>query len=384
MTKELHEIFPPSDGRHPPAFVLDETVQAEEVLWHGKPDRRGFFRATPFAVAVVTAVVASVFMSADTGPIPWQYATSLVGATGEAEASMMIGLVLAFVALLALGLHDRRQRWTYVVTDRRLMTFHRGRKLREARPWHLDRLRVVPGVEGRVRDTGDVIWARITDNPRGPDRGRHGFRGMRDPEEWKRRLMQWREAVERRATEDARGFSGRFAEPAAAGAPASGSRAIENRRYGFSMTIPERWVGRIGLRQPAPLRLFGLELPIGRVREVSNEPLHAAPDDWNYIAVTGRSGMKFGVDISDGPPVAAFETSRDRIGDALVDADGDYRCGPLYGYRIDYVHLERQHNRFAMLAGDGFHVLFNVVLPLHQARELLPAIDAVFASIRES
>jgi hypothetical protein len=92
--------------------------------------------------------------------------------------------------------------------------------------------------------------------------------------------------------------------------------------------------------------------------------------------------MKFTVNVNDGPPAATFETSRDKVGDALVDADGDLRCGPLSGYRVDYVHVDKRHCCFAMLAGDGFHVLFNVVIPLDQAEDLLPAVDAVFDSIR--
>ena len=80
--------------------------------------------------------------------------------------------------------------------------------------------------------------------------------------------------------------------------------------------------------------------------------------------------------------MATFETSRDKVGERLIDADGNWRCGPLSGYRVDYFYLDKIHCRFAMLAGDGFHILVNIALPPKQASNLLPAVDAVFDSIR--
>jgi hypothetical protein len=78
---------------------------------------------------------------------------------------------------------------------------------------------------------------------------------------------------------------------------------------------------------------------------VSDDPIHKAPETWNFITINGR-------------------------------------CGPLSGYRVDYHYLHKLHCRFAMLAGDGFHMLVNITLPPKQADDLLPAIDAVFESIR--
>ena len=80
--------------------------------------------------------------------------------------------------------------------------------------------------------------------------------------------------------------------------------------------------------------------------------------------------------------MATFETSRDKAGERLIDADGDWRCGPLSGYRVDYLYLDKLHCRFAMLARDGFHMLINMTVPPNQADDLLPAVDAVFDSIR--
>ena len=69
-------------------------------------------------------------------------------------------------------------------------------------------------------------------------------------------------------------------------------------------------------------------------------------------------------------------------GERLIDADGNWRCGPLSGYRVDYLNLDKLHCRFAMPARDGFHILINIIIPPNQADALLPAVDAVFDSIR--
>ena len=174
----------------------------------------------------------------------------------------------------------------------------------------------------------------------------------------------------------------RIRESAASTSPADGMRRINNRRYGISMTLPEHWVGRIGLQERAPFRIFGMEMPFQQMIQRSNEPLHNPPKSWNFITVTGRSGMKFQVNVNPGPPVAAFETSRDKVAERLIDAEGNWRCGPLSGYRVDYRYLDQLHCRFAMLAGNGFHVLANITIPPDQADDLLPAVDAVFDSIR--
>lgn len=159
---------------------------------------------------------------------------------------------------------------------------------------------------------------------------------------------------------------------------------MSNNRFGFSITLPEHWVGRIGLQERARLRILGLELPFRKVRRLSNEPLHKPPESWNFISVSGRSGMKVRINVNPGPPEAKFETFRDKVGNSLIEADGEWRCGPLTGYRVDYRYLDKLFCRFAMLAGDGFHILINVTVPPDQADDLLPALDAAFGSIREA
>lgn len=123
-------------------------------------------------------------------------------------------------------------------------------------------------------------------------------------------------------------------------------------------------------------------MPFQQVQQRSNESLEEAPDEWNFIIVKGRSGMKFSVNINPGPPVATFERSRDKVGKNLFEADGEYRCGPLSGYRIDYRLMDDYYCRFAMLEGKDFHMLVNVTMPLDQAGDLMPAVGAVLDSIR--
>ncbi|MGB0514136.1 MAG: hypothetical protein ACPGJE_04755, partial [Wenzhouxiangellaceae bacterium] len=161
-----------------------------------------------------------------------------------------------------------------------------------------------------------------------------------------------------------------------------GQRRLENHRFRLSITVPERWVGRIGLRERAPFRILGITMPFQQIIEKSRQPLHDPPEEWNFIFVEGRSGMKFHVNVNQGLPAASFETSRDKVGERLIDASGDYRCGPLSGYYVDYLYLDRLRCRYAMLAGDGFHLLIKVTIPPDQAEDLLPAVDAALRSIR--
>lgn len=383
---ELEEIFPPSERRKPPAGVEDELLRGERPVWIGGPSRWGLFRATPFVLIPAGALAWLTYLGSASESSPWQYLAMMASMQTGTDALILPGLALGYLVILGLALRDPRERWTYVVTDRRLMTFFKGQKLREADASCLDRLQVLQGIDGRLRDIGDVVWARVGNSEssagRGPDQGRHGFRGMKDPRGWKERLQQWGEAVRRLAAGDARAFKNRESSPAASQSAGDDKPRIDNRKFGISMTLPDHWLGRIGLQERAPFRIFGLEMPFNQIRKLSDQPLHKPPESWNFISVAGRSGMKFQVNLNEGPPVAAFETSRDKVGETLIQADGDWRCGPLSGYRVDYLYLDKLHCRFGMLAGDGFHMLVNITLPPDQADDLLPAVDAVFDSIR--
>lgn len=385
-TPELLEIFPPSDLHNAPPGVEQELLRGEQLVWIGGPARWGLFNATPFVLILVGALGYLTYLGTASEASPWQYLVMMASAQRGTDALILPGLAAGYLVILALALRDPRGRWTYVVTDRRLLTFYKGRKLREADVSRLDRLRVIQGIDGRLRNFGDVIWARVGrehgKGGRGPDQGRHGFRGMPEPSQWKQRLLAWGEAVARLAAEDARSFQQQAADPAAGTASGAGARRIANRNFGFSMTLPEHWVGRIGFQERAPFRILGLKMPFEQILEKSNEPLHKPPESWNFITVAGRSGMKFTININQGSPVATFETSSNKVGKSLIDADGQWRCGPLCGYRVDYRYLDQLHCRFAMLAGEGFHMLVNITIPPDQADDLLPAIDAVFSSIR--
>lgn len=384
-TNELQEIFPAPDRPRAPDEVLAETGAGERIIWHGGPDRWGLFRATPFVIAVVLALGVSVAMSSGSGLTPGEYLWRLAGSLGADPALVVSAAIVLLFGFLIASLRDPRHRWTYVVTDRRLMTFYKGRKLREADVRKLRRLRVSRGIEGRLRNVGDVIWAKIADtddNVRGPDQGRHGFRGMRDPEAWNKRLQQWGRAVEAAVAGDAQAFARRTPDPGPESAAADSARRLPNRPNGFSIELPQRWVGRIGRQRKRPLELLGLKLPIPTLDRVVDRPLHDPPAAWNFIEVHGRSGMKFTLNVEDGPPPVSGRTARVRAGEALVDADEHLGKGPLTGYRVDSRHGDGMHVRRVVLAGDGFHVQMIVAVPGAQADDLLPAIDAVLDSIR--
>jgi len=382
----LRAHFPKSDGDDLPATAAGELARDEPVIWHGAPDRWGLFRATPFMVAVALAVGLSVYMSSGTGLTPTEYLWQLAGSTPIDPRLMVAGSALLFFGLLIASLRDPRDRWIYVATDRRLMTFYSGRRLRELTPDRLRRLRVLRSIEGRLHNVGDVVWANNGSSEdsrsRGPDQGRHGFRGMRDPEAWLERLQQWGRAVEQIASDDAREFSRGQRQADSESPPAARAVRLSNPRFGFSIALPSRWAGRIGQDEKKPLTVLGLKLPIPSLDRVSNRPLHDPPADWNFIEVQGRSGMKFTLTVANEPPAATYEAVRARAGDSLVDAEGEVQLGPLRGFRVDYRHRDKVRIRRAILEGDGFHVQIIAALPNHQASDLLPAIDAVFGSIR--
>lgn len=386
LNARLIELFPPSATDSVSRTVRDELEPEEDILWIGGPDRWGLFRATPFVLILAGAVGFLAYVGAASDASPWQYLMMMGASRSGTDALIMPGLVAGYLIILALAMRDPRRRWTYVVTDRRLMTFYKGRRLRVLSAAQSERLMVLKGIEGQLRDIGDVVWSRGGSGEgagHGPDQGRRGFRGMRQPERWKARLIEWSEALAGMAADDAAAFVRHAStrDPKASSDNANARRLV-NRKYGFEITLPEHWVGRIGREEQAPFSLLGLEMPFKQIKQLSNEPLHNPPDSWTFITIAGRSGMQFKVNVSLGQPVATFETSRNKVGKNLIDADGNWRCGPLSGYRVDYLYLDKLRCRFAMLAGDGFHMLANITLPPDQAEDLLPAVDAVFDSIR--
>lgn len=383
---KLREIFPRSDTHDLPEPVAGELLHNERVLWVGGPDRWGLFRLTPFALAPIGAYSALAYLGAESGITAWQMLKMLLANQAGPEALILPALGAGYILALGLALRDPRRRWTYVVTDHRLMTFFKGKKLREAGTQRLDRLRSLQSLEGRLRGIGDVVWARINkgsnSKDQGPDHGRHGFRGMKQPDQWKARLVAWSDALQDIAARDAGAFAKRASDPHHRTTAQTNMRRLMNRAFGFAMTLPEGWVGRIGVQSSIRLNILGLNMPFKQVRKLSNEPIHKAPETWNFIAISGGSGMHLKVIVNEGPPAVTFDSSRNKIGKSVIDAEGDYRCGPLSGFRVDYLFLNKLHCRFATLVGENFHMLINITMPFKQARHLMPAIDAVFDSIR--
>ena len=51
-------------------------------------------------------------------------------------------------------------------------------------------------------------------------------------------------------------------------APETNMRSLKNRSFGFALTLPKQWVGRIGVQESKPLRILGLNTPIKQVRKL--------------------------------------------------------------------------------------------------------------------
>lgn len=215
----LADIFPGDPPSEPHPWLRPELEPDERVVWQGRPNRWGFLTATPFVVVLVAALGLVYFTLGGPG-------VGVGGAFGRllsGDAPLWLpALLLAGLAVVAwLVLRDPRPRWLYAVTDRRMMTFYRGSKLREVRPDGLHALRVVQSPEMRMRRLGDVVW-KDPDEPapedpgtptartgrrgrRASDRSRWGFRGMADPERWRERMMEWRRVVLLRRVEGEEG-----------------------------------------------------------------------------------------------------------------------------------------------------------------------------------
>lgn len=197
LDARLADIFPGDPPSEPHPWLGTELEPDERVVWQGRPNRWGFLSATPFVIALVAAL-GFLYLTLGGPEVGIGGALSrLLPGEGPLWLPFLLFAVLAVVGYLVL--RDPRPRWLYAVTDRRIMTFYRGTKLREVRPDGLHALRVVQSPEMRMRRLGDVVWKDPADRSpaarKGPDGSRWGFRGMADPERWRERMMEWRRVI---------------------------------------------------------------------------------------------------------------------------------------------------------------------------------------------
>lgn len=384
LVRTLRERFPTPTSLEPDPAVRSELWAGEQVVWLGGPSRWGLFRITPALVVLAAAWGFSVYLTRTAGLNLWQYLQHLFGTAEGLGTWLPLGLAAFLAGLFLLSLRDPRKRWTYVVTDRRLMTFHKGEKLREAGPDDLDDLRVHDSVEARLRGIGDVLWRRHRQGSEakgasGPDHGRHGFRGMADPHEWLERLEEWREELHRAAREASEEFA---AEGGRRGSGAAeGTTTLENRKYEFRLTVPAEWHGTAQTLESRPRRLLGFELPLSSTRTTASQPLHEAGEEWNLLEIAGRSGFGLKLMVHDGPPEKDFETLRAQMSSRLVSSDGDYQAGPFRGFRLDYTFTSNAYIRWVVLEGPGFHLELQALVKPDQKEAHLPAFEALLKSI---
>lgn len=152
----LADISPEDPPSEPHPWLGAELEPGERVVWQGRPNRWGFLTATPFVIALVVAL-GFLYITLGGPDVGIGGALSRLLA-GDGPAWLPALLLAGFAALAWFVLRDPRPRWLYAVTDRRMMTFYRGTKLREVRPDGLHALRVVESPEMRLRRLGDVVW----------------------------------------------------------------------------------------------------------------------------------------------------------------------------------------------------------------------------------
>jgi len=393
VVPELRKVFPRSDPGQLPSYVTDELFGGEQVVWSGRPTRWGLFRGTPFIVVLLVAAGLLAYMARGSGLGPVAFLVMAQSAQHGARALILPGLVAIYLGFLASSMRDPRSRWIYVATDRRLMTFFNGRILRQAGSEGLDRLRVIQGPEMRLRGLGDVVWQVIrggeqSNESTGPDQGRHGFRGMPEPEAWRQRLIQWREEVRRAGISEAREFADQSRECRQSRHRTEGistsprSRTIAGGAHGMRITLPEAWVGKVGRIESVRPRLFGFELPIDRIRVRSSRPLHRAEPDWNFIDIAGRSG--FGVRLRVGPgSLARSAEAGDEAARAVAGCGKPVQYGTLTGYRSEQNLFGKACLLNVGLDGDGFHITVTATYPPAHRGTYGDALDAVIESIRQ-
>ena len=303
----------------------------ERVLWQDRPKPGSFFGPVVIAGGLGLVLFGLFLLLGVAGNMltpQMQY--------GGAAAAAFAGLVI-----LAQGLRRRAARWSYAVTDRRLISVLGKRLIRSVTPEQLDRLTLT--VRGNT-----VYWFRIhhnqsrsydRGNAAGPDGRFIGFHGLADAEAVKAMIEAWRLAMSRRAAETASSFAQSRATPRPdEGTVADGTRRIRHPQAGLSMDMPSDWQALVSTRTDAPLQIFGITLLPRFIRESEKRPY--APDlDWNILQVKAAPEAGLVLTLADGPMTQTLEgVLSDRwsaiTGATILTQEPDYRAGPFRGFGV--------------------------------------------------
>lgn len=379
---ELHDLFAPPGPSH--TWIEAELRPSERLLWQGKPTRFGFFTATPWIVGLIGAALFVAFMAP-------RFGAGLAGMAASAGQNPMFLLAMGIVSIILVGLllralRDRRQDFLYAVTNRRAFTCYKGKLLREAKPHAMSKLMLIQGPEREMRGIGHVIWKRVvyrehSDTRQGPDMGFWGFAGIAEPQDHFDRLKVWAKLLEGEADVADR----TFADGAARTDGQGGTHLVANRRYGFALTVPDGWTGRVARKVRRPLRIFGIETSIRLIQTEGTARLPGPADDWTFLEIEGLTSSKLHIWASDGPMTVDLETAKARYaggaGSRIIQTDDSLRVGPYAGFSIIREDKDGA-SRYIQLGADDWHLIIEASVPGRDAGDQSDALDAVIASIR--
>lgn len=383
LVTELKALFPGSAETGMDSTISSELFPNEHLIWQGGPERWGLLRMTPYLVVIVVLFALLGYAAHGRGLTMWQYLLWMMSSIqGPIEPMLGIGAV-GLAAALGFSLRDPRRRWSYVATDQRLMTFYRGRKLRQVTPAGVDRLRTLPSLELRLRGLGDVVWAVYrgeSGGGGGPDQGKHGFLGVKDPDAWCRRIAAWADLLRSQAASSSDTVASKI-EDVDRGRTVEGLRTLRNIRYGFRITVPDDWPGEVALVERKPIRLLGVSLPVKRETKTNCRPVAQAEDDWNLLTLSKSGGLSLQLEARSAKPQSSQQGLNPMLRSRALESNDDLHCGPFRGHSVDYKLANRLAVRWVELAGTDCHLELKASMEPEQMVLHRRALDAIVGSI---
>ena len=288
----------------------------ERVHWQGGPVHGGSSDVIGWSVSL-----ALILAGAAAG------AGLLAAGPGAALAATAAGILFGF-----LKWRDRPARWTYALTDRRLLSLRAGVIQEQTGSDTLEGLRLSPNAGG----TADVLW-RDASNTRMKSRHRRrtGFLRQREGEALVELIRTWRSAFAARSETAASAFT---ASASASGA-ASGTIRIVNRDLGFQLDAPSGWKASVRRRTDGPLTVLGVTLLPRLIREGESAPWTGQPDGWNALTLRGAQAIGFDLFARPAPLALTLQQVLDdpwakALGVETVETDPVNQIGPWRGFAV--------------------------------------------------
>ena len=165
-------------------------------------------------------------------------------------------------------------------------------------------------------------------------------------------MKQWRDLVCAEADRADLAFAGQVAittsptesdtdetSAAAATAPDMDGIQVSNRRYGFALTVPAHWSGRMAIRTIQRPRVLGVEVPIPTYHFDNEAQLPQTSTDWNFLALSGPADVTLELEIVEEPiptTYAAEVAGMEERGelDAIIQSNESIDQPPFRGFSI--------------------------------------------------